>query len=154
MTDTKTGQRIAMTDSSGRWFNATKAREYPENNWWDGNNHISTATGNPWDHQSLYHTASGAWVLNSWSQWQNKPETYDFVDEGSAYEWLLANDHADAVPPAVDQNHEVQPAKQDALSNRIPAKLYGQLKEHCATQGVNVKDGLVAAIESYLGTTA
>jgi hypothetical protein len=52
-----------------------------------------------------------------------QPETYELVDEASAYEWLLNNDHADAVPREVDDAHEVHPGERAMFSSRIPTEL-------------------------------
>lgn len=81
--------------SDGRWFDPAKATRYDEATRWDGNNHISLATGSQWEHQELYRTAGGRWVLHSWSQWQGSGESYEPIDETAAVAWLVANEHED-----------------------------------------------------------
>lgn len=83
--------RIVLED--GRWFDDSSATRFEETNWHDGNNYISNATGSQWDHQALYRTAGGKWVLNSWSQWQGSRETYEEIDNEAAARWLVKNDH-------------------------------------------------------------
>jgi hypothetical protein len=83
-----------MTDGTG-WFDDTHAVKFTEATRWNGNNHISRATGSQWDHQALYYTRSGNWVLNGWSQWQGSLETYTKVDETEAIQWLIDNEHDD-----------------------------------------------------------
>jgi hypothetical protein len=82
--------RIALND--GRWFETGKAERFDETTWHDGNNHISHATGSQWDHEALWRTAGGKWVLNSWSQWQGSRETYVEISNEDAARWLVKND--------------------------------------------------------------
>lgn len=87
-------KRICLTgDDEGRWFDADKARVFEEDTRWDGSNQISRATGSQWEHQALYQTASGCWVLNSWSQCQGTGETYELIGAERAAMWLLRNLH-------------------------------------------------------------
>jgi hypothetical protein len=83
--------RIKMTD--GRWFDLDAAQSWEEGSRWNGNNHISLATGSQWDHQTLYRTAKLRWVLHDSSQWQGSGETYEEVDEATAAQWLVTNGH-------------------------------------------------------------
>lgn len=79
------------------WFDDEKAESFQEATWWDGNNHISIATGSQWDHEALYRTVGGRWVLRFWSQWQGRPETYRFLTDSEAETWLLKNEYDEAV---------------------------------------------------------
>jgi len=84
-------ERIAMTDNSGQWFNLESATQFNEDSDWDGSNHISKATHSQTEHEQLYRTASGKWVLNSWSQWQGSTESYEVVSDEFAAKWLVTN---------------------------------------------------------------
>lgn len=86
-------KRIALTNGSGQWFDAEKAEEYREDTWWNGSNHISKATNSQWEHEWLYRTASGRWVLNRFSNYQNSPETYEEIDASEAARWLSFHGH-------------------------------------------------------------
>ena len=86
-------ERIAMTDGSGRWFDKEKAECFEEDSNWDGSNSVSKATGSKTEHEVLYKTAGGNWVLNCWSQWQGTTETWEIVSESVAVEWMLTNGH-------------------------------------------------------------
>ena len=89
-------KRQTLTDGSGIWFDRAAAVRFDEDTRWNGNNHISVATGSQWDHEALYYTKSGRWVLYSWSQWQGSLDTWKQVDEAAAVRWLSANNcHAD-----------------------------------------------------------
>lgn len=83
---------------NGKWFDDDKATKWSESTTWNGNNHISDATGSQWDHEAVYRTAKGTWVLHAWSQWQGSRPSYRTIDEATAIEWLIANRHHDAVP--------------------------------------------------------
>lgn len=79
-------------------FDYDRAEQFSEDTNWDGNNHISVNTGSQWNHQVLLRTASkGQWVLNSWSNWQGTLETYGYVSDDKAREWLLLNGHDEAI---------------------------------------------------------
>lgn len=81
--------RTALTDGSNKWFDKDTAVCFQEHSWWNGNNHISRATGSQWNHEYLYYTKSGRWVLNAWSNYQNVPETYEEMAESDAIDWLI-----------------------------------------------------------------
>ena len=79
--------------TNGTWFDSDKATVFKEGTRWNGNNHISLATGSQWEHEELFCTAGGAWVLHHWSQWQGSEPRYDQVDEAEAAAWLRRNEH-------------------------------------------------------------
>ena len=84
--------RITLTDGSGRWFSDDAAVKFGENSRWNGSNHISVNTGSQWNHEALYYTKSGNWVLNRWSQWQGSTEDYETIGEDAAIRWLCHNE--------------------------------------------------------------
>jgi len=73
------------------WFDRDAATAFDEDTHWDGHNNISAATGSQWDHQRLYRTGQGRWVLHCWSQWEGTVPTWHFVDEKLALNWLIQN---------------------------------------------------------------
>jgi len=83
---------------AGGWFDLDRATRYEEARRWNGNNHISRATGSQFEHERLYRTARNTWVLYSWSQWQGSTETWRTIAPDEAHAWLLRNEHFDAVP--------------------------------------------------------
>lgn len=90
----------------GLWFNPEAAECFGEDTRWDGNNHISLATGSQWEHEELYRTRKGLFILHRWSQWQGSTPSYETVEDETAQQWLIDNDHAAAVdrffPQALD----------------------------------------------------
>ena len=85
--------RQALDD--GGWFDTDKATMHDEATRWNGNNHISVATGSQWYHEALYRTRSGAWVLHAWSNYQGSAPAWATIDTARAAEWLVTNSHAD-----------------------------------------------------------
>ena len=71
--------------------------------WFDESKAIkSRATGGQWDHEALFLTASGKWVLNAWSNWQGSNDTYSFMSDNKAYAWMMVNSspsEIDNLPP-------------------------------------------------------
>ena len=86
--------RQVITDGSGSWFDDATAIKFDEDTRWDGNNHISLATGSQWDHQWLCFTKSEKWVLHGDSQYQGGGESYAIIDDDEAVNWLIQNGYA------------------------------------------------------------
>jgi len=76
--------RVALTDGSGSWFDTKAAILFKEDTNWDGRNQISVPTRSQWDHEWLYYTKSGKWVLNDFSNYQGSTEGYRQIDEQAA----------------------------------------------------------------------
>lgn len=86
--------RIALTDSSGKWFDMDKATEFKNHYFWDGNNNTSKSAGK-YNHESIYRTASGKWVLEFTSQWQGINDSYTELDDEDAAAWFMKNEYSD-----------------------------------------------------------
>jgi hypothetical protein len=85
-------RRQALTDQSSRWFDLDTAERFDEATIWDGRNRISLAMKSQWDHEELYRTASGRWVLHWWSQWQGTVDRWEEISEAEAAAWLIQNE--------------------------------------------------------------
>lgn len=59
--------------------------------WWNGNNHISRATGCQFRHEQFMITRKGGFVIYSWSQYQNERDSYEVVTPEKAAQWLATN---------------------------------------------------------------
>lgn len=66
---------------------------WPEATRWNGNNHISVATGSQWDHETLYLSRKGRYYIESESQWQGSTPSAQWVSEHAAAQWLLSNNY-------------------------------------------------------------
>jgi len=84
--------RVAI-DDTGRWFDSEKAQTFEESKWFDGNNMVSLATRQANCFQTLYRTASGAWVIYSHDYYQGSADTYTIVSDKRAAAWLIVNEH-------------------------------------------------------------
>jgi len=79
--------------NNGSWFNIATAEVFAEETRWDGQNRISCATGSQWEHEEIYRTKSGRWVLHHWSQWQGSTPSWTEISNEEAARWLVINDH-------------------------------------------------------------
>ena len=77
---------VVDTDNATQHWNEDKR--------WDGNNHISVATGTQWDHETLYRSRKGRYYVERTSQWQGRNPSAEWVSLRGAASWLLANDEA------------------------------------------------------------
>jgi hypothetical protein len=93
--------RIALTDGTGQWFDADKAELYKENTFHDGRNWISKATGSQWEHEAIYVTKSGKFILNHYSNFQGSRETYELISKEDAAAWFAKQSFSDDEIPEV-----------------------------------------------------
>lgn len=82
----------------GGYINVATATTYDEDSRWNGSNHISVAIGSQWEHETLYRTTKGSFVLHRWSQFQGSEEHWLVIDDIAAHEWLLQNGHSQQLP--------------------------------------------------------
>jgi hypothetical protein len=85
--------RIALTDGSGRWFSKETAEYFEEDTFHDGHNWISKATGTQFNHEGLYRTAGGRFILQKWSDFQGSTITYAEISNADAAKWFSTNGH-------------------------------------------------------------
>ncbi len=78
------GEKIA-------WFDDSKAIHFSEERRFDGRNMISVATNSQWEHEAVYRTAKGKWVINRWSDWQGSQESYHLIANEEAFSWIHMN---------------------------------------------------------------
>lgn len=74
----------------GGWIDLNTATSYDESTHWNGKNHISDATGSQWEHETLYCSRKGVYVLHHTSQWQG---SWTRIDATEAAQWLVENGH-------------------------------------------------------------
>ena len=77
----------------GGWINLETAKKFVEDRNFDGRNMISAATGSQWEHETLYRSVGGVYVLHTWSQCQGSQDTWERISVDEAVEWLLKNDY-------------------------------------------------------------
>jgi hypothetical protein len=71
--------------------NASKV--WVEDKNWDGSNWISVATGEQFEHQSLYRSRRGRFYVVHRSDWQGNIPHAEWISNEEAVRWLIANDH-------------------------------------------------------------
>lgn len=89
-------RKITLTDNSGRWFDVDEAKRWDEAgvNADDGTP-ISLATGNSWEHETLFLTRAGTFIIHYLSE--RNPTLASFVeyDDKKGIQWLLKNGYPD-----------------------------------------------------------
>ncbi len=84
--------------SDGMVVKTDKASQcWEEDTRWDGDNHISVATGSQWAHETLYRSRRGRYYVERTSQWQGSLPSAEWVSNEEACRWLLANSHEDDI---------------------------------------------------------
>lgn len=147
--------RIALTDERGTptatWFDKDRAEQFNESTTWNGSNFISNATGSQWDHETLFRSASGRYILHTYSQWQGRPETYREIPEEEAVAWLIAQGHEDAVPAEAVDAHEVGAGETPRRTIRIPDDLWQRAQERARSEGTDASGLIRRLLSEYLG---
>jgi hypothetical protein len=84
-------KRIVVSDKRAGigWFDADNAQAWEETTRWDGRNHVSRATGSQWHHERLWRTASGAWAVEFWSNYQGEVDGCRTATPDQAAEWFV-----------------------------------------------------------------
>ncbi len=82
------------------------SQSWKEDTRWDGNNHISLATGSQWDHQTLYRSSKGRYYIEHTSKWQGRTPSAEWADPRAAAAWLTLNDE-DVLPDLAEALAEV-----------------------------------------------
>lgn len=68
-------------------------KDWKEDTFWDGRNHISKATGSQWHHQTLYKSRKGRYYVEHTSAYQGSRDHVEWVSREEAARWLLTNGH-------------------------------------------------------------
>lgn len=136
------------------WFDLDKATAFEEDTEWDGSNRISKATGSQWNHQMLYRTAKGRWVLHCWSQWQGSTPSYEFIGDTDAREWLIAQREDEAVAKYFGDLEEERGPGRPEVGGAIHVRLGGLLPRVDAEAerlGVNRAEAVRRLLAKVLG---
>lgn len=139
------------------WFDAEKAEPWNEATRWNGSNHISVPTGSQWDHERLYRTAGGRYVVSRWSQWQGAQDSYEYIDDEAAREWLLLNGHDDDIerlfgePPEPERGPVGRPAIGPLVNITMPQSMIDALDEIAERDNVSRAEVVRRAVAGMLG---
>jgi hypothetical protein len=72
---------------------ANATAHWNEDTRWNGNNHISLATGSQWEHETLYRSRKGRYYVVHESQWQGSTPHAEWVSPEEAARWLMTMSH-------------------------------------------------------------
>lgn len=78
------GSIVKTENAQAEW---KEAREF------DGNNHISVATGSQWLHQTLYRSRRGRYWVEHCSDYQGTRSHAEWASPEEAARWVLMNGH-------------------------------------------------------------
>jgi hypothetical protein len=110
------------------WFDPSKAEQFGEATHWDGQNNVSVIADERYGHQALYRTPRGRWVLNKWSQWAGSEDTYEYISDDRAREWLLKCGHDDAVEKYFGELEEESGPGRPPIGSPINVRLGDELQ--------------------------
>ena len=152
--------RIGLVDPelytpTGTWFDRDRVQAtYEDTQTFDGSNRISRATGSQWADETLYHTASGRWVLCHCNRMgDNTSPWYYEIPAEEAYAWLLQCGYEEAIPaPALEARDldRTGPTPQRAI--RIADDLWQQAQERARAEGRDVSSLLRELLVQYLAS--
>ena len=147
---------VTETDHDGRevvvgWFDPARAERFEEGERWDGRNSVSLATGSDREHETLYKTAGGRWVLGWSSAYASAQDRYRFAGEDEAREWLVRSEYPDAdieaatgdPMPAEMGRPEIGPQ----IKVRLSPETLARVDEMASTAGVSRSAWVRATIE-------
>ena len=75
----------------GNWFDPGSSIPIPEKQTWNDPYWISNCTESPWEHEAIFCTCKGCFILYHWSQWQGHPETCTEINIEAVMGWIIAN---------------------------------------------------------------
>ena len=94
-------RKTFLTDNSARWFDLDASKTFREAVVVHEGAVISRATGNSWEHETLYLTQGGSFIIcfsNDHTDLANLSEPqYEEWGEKKAIQWLIANGHFEKV---------------------------------------------------------
>lgn len=89
------------------WFDTDKATRYEEPQMWDGAKHIGVRSRDAHRGTNLYKTASGAYIMHHYSQWQGETSKWRKCSIEEAEEWLITCGFDDEVRNETVQHYEL-----------------------------------------------
>ena len=94
-------KRIAINTGEGYWFDGDKADFYAEKSNFNGSNWISLATGSQWNHEGIFITKSGKFILNTYSDYQGTVDKYVLISKEDAATWFCRQSFTDEEIPDI-----------------------------------------------------
>lgn len=149
--------RQAILDEHGElagWFDPGKATQYPSATYWDGKNHVCSATRDYYRTETLYRTAGGRWVTWAWSRWQNAPDSWRYVSAEDARQWLIRAEYSDdEIREAVGSAPEPESGPRVYLSTTEVATRIGVQRGTLSRYKLPTPDARIGDIRGWLPGT-
>lgn len=149
--------RQQILDEQGElagWFDPTKADQYPSATYWDGKNQVCSATRDYYTTETLYRTAGGRWVLQSWSRWQDMPDGWRYVSAEDARQWLIRAEYSDdEIRDAIGSAPEPESGPSIFLSTTEVAARIGVQRGTLSRYKLPAPDALIGDVRGWLSET-
>jgi hypothetical protein len=122
-------------------FESTKAEQWSDADY-NGNGSRGTGRGT-----ALLRTAGGKWVLAHWTRWQGESDTYAYIEDDAAKEWLLRYHEDEAITkyfggiPEEEDRRPGRPAIGEPINVRL-GNLLGRVDAFAADSGVSRADAI------------
>jgi hypothetical protein len=98
-------------------FDPLVGEYFAEGKYSDGANTVSTITRSQFEHEGIFRTPDGAWVLNCWSRLEGSRETFQFIGDDEAKDWLIRSEVND---DALEKHFAARRARVLPLSEPCP----------------------------------
>lgn len=135
-------------------FDRDKAEAIDEETRWNGSNNVSVHTRDEFDHQRLYRTAQGRWVLHGWSQRQGRADTFEFISDEYARDWLIVNNDEAVLtrffPDVPEERGPGRPAIGPAVTIRFPPTVLEAVDAAAAAVGMNRSEYMRHLVELHV----
>jgi hypothetical protein len=129
-------------------FDLEKARRWTDQDPFTGNGSGGTGRGT-----ALICTATGSWVIETWSHWQGEvPASYQYVEGDDARAWLLRNGETAVAEELFGEVPEEEPrrAGRPQIGNEITAPIGDLLPRLAASQERHGDESRAAAVRRLL----
>ena len=139
------------------WYDPQSATRYDADTRWDGHNNIDVNTGSQWDHQALYRTAGGRWVLHAWSNSARLGDSSEFLAAEDAREWLLTNHQDQAVTEhfgPVEAERGGRPEVGPPINTRLAPETLAKVDEEAVREGVTRAEMIRRLVDDALTARA
>ncbi|RLP08913.1 ribbon-helix-helix domain-containing protein [Propionibacterium australiense] len=152
---------VTETDEQGEttvlgWFDPDQSEMF-ESGWrWTGDDRVQAVTGSSTEFELLYRTPGGRWVVDHWSQWMGRPETYWFLTDEQARDWLMRSGRNEAAvrrfwPETPDEAGPGRPPIEGPTWKiKLPRELASRIEGSAKRQRVSRAAWIRAAAQSAL----
>jgi hypothetical protein len=145
---THEGGNYGETKLAG-WFNYAQAAR------WSDADYNGDGSGGAGRGEAVMLTAGGKWVLERWTRWQGERDTYEYISDETARDWLLRNGEDAAVREHFAELAEEEdrrpgrPGIGGAVHVRL-GELVGRVDAYAAANGLSRAEAVRKLVEAGL----